>query len=45
MKAFFRKSLDWYHKENGPGNCSIQLIDDGIYKGYIVGKQSDEWGI
>ena len=45
MKAFFRKSLDWYHKENGPGNCSVQLIEDNVYKGYVVGEKSETWGI
>lgn len=35
VKAFFRKSMEWYQKEPLPGNCSIQLIENNIYKGYV----------
>lgn len=43
IKAFFRKSMDWYNAENGPDNCSIQLIEDNVYRGYIHGNKKDNW--
>lgn len=38
IKAFYRKSLEWYINDPGPSNCSVQLINDKKYIGYVVGE-------
>lgn len=43
LKTFLNKDLNWYYNEIGPDNCSIQLIQDSEYKGYIHGDTYGRW--
>lgn len=35
VMQYLHKSVDWYEKENNPGNCWVRLIEDKNDAGYI----------
>lgn len=42
VKSFFRHTMEWYENEPLPGNCSIQLIDNNKYIGYVFGDKESK---